>query len=205
VSIAERVGVAHENVFSTDLPLDFFKRTISNVESICEPWPDDAGDAQIDRFFTEGLHPRVKVLMDLIEVVGGRRKTRPIYEILKEENIFPSEVVAVGDSITDWHMLSFVEQSGGLAIAWNANIRALPYATCAVAAINARAIKPLLEAFRQGGRYAVEQLIRALPEPKDPEGPYYHWLDGVHDTEEILNIHGRIREICRGRETAALV
>jgi energy-converting hydrogenase A subunit R len=109
-----------------------------------------------------------------------------------------AQVVVVGDSITDARMLEAVNSGGGLAIAFNANEYALPYATMGLASTNLSDLKVALDAWEEGGRNAVEKMVRK----KEGAGGVgdrgdFQWLKGRTNLEEPLQIHKRIRRIVR--------
>lgn len=143
-----------------------------------------------------------------VRVIGGRRKVIALQgAIIANDGYYLRDAFIVVDSITDWRMAQAVEATGGIALAWNANWYALPWCSCGVAAVDARAVQPLFKAWREGGRTAVREFMESAPEPKDPEnGPYYHWLAGRDEPfqREMLEVHMRLRKICRGAEVAKL-
>ncbi|MCK4697702.1 MAG: hypothetical protein KAT53_05290, partial [Dehalococcoidia bacterium] len=108
---------------------------------------------------------------------------------------FPEQVVVVGDSITDSRMLETVGRAGGLAIAFNANEYALPYATMGLASTNLGDLKIVLNAWEKGGRNAVKQAIEAHGKGKGELK--FQWLEGRDNLEEPLQIHLRIRRQVR--------
>jgi energy-converting hydrogenase A subunit R len=107
-------------------------------------------------------------------------------------------VVVVGDSITDARMLEAVNNAGGLAIAFNANEYALPFATMGLASTNIGDLKPILDAWPEGGKEAVERMVIEKERgggKGDREN--FHWLERRKDFEEPLKIHKRIRRSVR--------
>jgi len=225
-SIAKRVGLATTQVYCTEFPLDRFveragKKDFSLIrkvrKKIVELYNEDltsgVNDVTIqellDPFFWETL-PKTRIgrMIAEMEVMGGRRKVRALEEALHASGKhYLSEAFVVVDSITDFRMAQTVEAAGGIALAWNANWFVIPYASCGVAAVSALAVKPLLHAWRAGGRAAIKEMIENIPESrKSKEGPYYHWLVGKDQAylKEVLKIHKRLRIICRGLETAKL-
>lgn len=222
LSVAERVGVPGERVCCTKLQLDILRRDIGKEdlglirqvrEKVVELYHDNLESGVSDEemlkllspFYWEEL-PKTKFgQMARTEIMGGRRKVRALEKALGD--YYLSEAFVVMDSITDFRMAQVVEAAGGIALAWNANWFLIPWASCGVAAVDARAVKPLFQAWRQGGRPAVREFVEATPQPEDQEaGPYYHWLAGKPDSfqREILTIHKRLRTICRGKEVAKL-
>jgi len=177
-----------------------------------------------DSFFWE-LLPKTEFgqMMFKIKVMGGHRKVGALesavrknaYEkaLLENQGLWADEegylrdAFIIVDSITDSQMARAVEAAGGVAVAWNGNQYIIPYATCGVAAVNARAIGPLFRAWREGGRRAVREVVESMPKPRDSKtGPYYHWLTGrnLGFHQEVLTIHQRLRIACRSAEVARL-
>lgn len=227
LSIAQRVGVQDCQVSCTKFPLDQLhsqtakedfslirrtrKKTVKLYHNELESGVNDKPIQELlDPFFWKKL-PKAQFgqLMAKVEVVGGRRKLRVLEDEVRERGIYLSDIFVVVDSITDFRMAQAVEAAGGIVLAWNGNQYIIPYATCGVAAVDARAIKPLFQAWRKGGRKAVREIVESMPEPENPEtGPHYHWLAGREKDdvfqEEVLAIHKRLRTVCRGVEVAKL-
>lgn len=225
-NIGERLGVSLHDIYSTLCPLEEYRRFVSQEqqkivlsmrEKVVELYVPDLesgkkdGDIKdlLDPFFWHEI-PRTNFsrLMEEIEVNGGRNKLLSLQNALIFSKVnYLKDAIVIGDSITDWRMLRVVEDAGGLAVAWNANQYALPWATCAVAAVDARAMRPIIQEFAKGGRPAVREWIETVPAPFDPdEGAYYHWIAGKKESElqDILAIHKKMRTACRGAETARL-
>lgn len=224
LSIAKRIRVPVEQVYCTRFPLDQLRKKVMDrvfirhvrkraVEFYCDDLESGVKDAEmrkvLDPFFLKYL-PGTELgqAMTKVKVMGGRRKVWALEEAVQANNGFHlGNAFVVGDSVTDFRMAQAVEAAGGIALAWNANWYILPYATCGVAAADAQAVKPLFEAWQEGGRAAVRKVIEAMPEPQNPEiGPYYQWLVGRNNKfhRRALSVHKRLRMICRGVETAKL-
>lgn len=224
LSVAKRIGVPRELVYCTRFPLDQLRKKVTDkalicqvrkraVELYCDDLESGVNDAEmrkvLDSFFLESL-PKTELgqAMTEVKVMGGRRKVWALEQLLQVNGEFHlRDAFIVGDSVTDFRMAQAVEAAGGIALAWNANRYVLPYASCGVAAIDARAVKPLFQAWREGGRAAVREFAESAPQPEDPEsGPYYHWLAGSGEgfKEEMLKIHTELRRACRGAEVAKL-
>lgn len=227
LSIAERVGLPSERVYCTRFPLDQLRTGIGTeeltlVREIREKaiglFREDLESGASDKGMWNLLNPfyrrelpktRLTQAIAGVKVMGGRRKLWALEEAIQASgNFHLSEAFVVVDSITDWRMAQAVEAAGGIALAWNANWYALPWCSCSVAAVDARAVRPLFKAWREGGRPAVREFVESAPEPEDSEsGPYYHWLDGKGERfagDVVLPIHQRLRTICRGKEVAKL-
>ena len=227
LSIAQRAGVPDWQVSCTKFPLDQFrnqtakedfslirkarKKAVKLYHNKLESGVNDKPIQELlDPFFWKRL-PKAKFgqVMAKVEVMGGRRKLKTLEDEIRERGIYLSDIFTVVDSITDFRMAQAVEAGGGIALVWNGNRFIIPYATCGVAAVDARAVKPIFQAWRDGGRKAVREIVESIPEPENPEtGPHYHWLAGREKDdvfqEEVLAIHKRLRTVCRGVEVAKL-
>ncbi len=95
---------------------------------------------------------------DIVNVVGGGRKVDRIKEVVKKEGAQLSDVVYVGDSITDDKANQFVKNNGGLSIAVNGDKFAIRNATVAIATVDMREIKQITDAWQIGGVENVKNL-----------------------------------------------
>jgi energy-converting hydrogenase A subunit R len=206
--IAQRVGISPENLACTQFSLARYlsqarKEELSVVEEIeqeilaMKPGDDESMKQRLDRFFWEEV-PKTSLGVALREVkpVGGRRKVEALKRFAQAYGQSLEQVVVIGDSITDARMLEAVNAARGLAIAFNANEYALPYATMGLASTNLADLKLALEAWQEGGRKAVERTVREKAGgAADREN--FHWLADGSDLEEPLKIHKRIRRLVR--------
>jgi len=154
---------------------------------------------RLDLFYWKEL-PKTNLgrLVQQVQPVGGQRKVEALRHFADaQKQPFPNWVV-IGDSITDFKMLQAVEQAGGLAIAFNANEYALPYATIGLASTHLDDLKPVLEAWEKGKRLAVEKLVREKEKAGgNGDRDYFHWLAGIKSIAAPLEVHKRIRSIVR--------
>lgn len=210
-SIADRIGVPHDRVACTRLPLEEMRARIApeDRELVLEvqerllsipPSAEEEVNRVCDVFFWADLPARpLGRLVEQVKVVGGSRKTAALSGFAERFGVESGRVVAVGDSITDFKMLSVVDQAGGMAIVFNGNEYALPYGTCGVAAPDLRAILPVVEAFIENGRPGAGSLVGELASlPVPEEGPVYHWLPGA-DTDKVIPAHKKFRKLLRGQ------
>ncbi len=208
--IAHRLGIFSQNVACTSFPLDKFSKELSKedfryLETMEKdilsrhPIDDDWIKKRLDRFYWKEL-PKTNLgrLIKQVQPVGGQRKVDALRHFAKAQKQPLSNWVVVGDSITDFKMLQAVDQAGGLAIAFNANEYALPYATMGLASTHLDDLWPVLEAWKKGKRSAVEKLVKEKEKAggNDDRG-YFHWLAGIKDIAAPLEIHKRIRRIVR--------
>ncbi len=208
--IAQRVDIFSNNLACTTFPLYRYrnlvsKEDISLMEQIeqeilaMKPEDDENMKKRLDRFFwLEMSEKSLGVALREVRPMGGRRKVEALEGFAQACGESLEQVVVVGDSITDARMLEAVNSAGGLAIAFNANEYALPYATIGLASTNLGDLKVALDAWQEGGREAVEKVVTEKEKAGaagDREN--FHWLEGRKDIKVPLGVHKRIRRVVR--------
>lgn len=209
-SIARRLNIFSQNVACTSFPLDkFFKmlckedfkyletieREILTKDSIDDAWIKK----RLDQFYwLELSKTNLSQILEQVKPVGGQRKVEALGRFARAQGKPLSEWVVVGDSITDFKMLQAVDQARGLAIAFNANEYALPYATMGLASTHLDDLWPVLEAWKKGKRTLVEKLVKEKERTGgNGDRRHFHWLVGIKDISIPLKTHKRIRHIVR--------
>ena len=211
VHITQKFGIYAHNVAGTPFPLDKFHATLrkedatllqqteQDILTMSPVDDDDKIKQRLDYFFWEKL-PTTDLGMAIKEVkpVGGRRKVAALNKFADTYEQPLSKWVVIGDSITDFRMLQTVEEAGGLAIAFNANEYALPYATMSLASTSISDLMEVSEAWQKGGRRGVEKVVREKGEIGGAgDRGYFHWLSGSKDIDEVIEVHRRIRRLVR--------
>jgi energy-converting hydrogenase A subunit R len=118
-------------------------------------------------------------------------------EIAASHSMTPGEVVVVGDSITDSAMLGRVRDVGGIAIVFNGNEYAVPYANIALCGTDIGLVWGFANAHACGGG-AIELACRLEQEYRDD--PRVDSLVGA-DADKIATVveaHKRFRKLVRG-------
>ncbi|HDH27727.1 MAG TPA: hypothetical protein ENH13_01190 [Euryarchaeota archaeon] len=213
-SVGRRLGVAGRDIASTGLDLGEFTLdsdvhdALRQIEKkVLEGGLSSDVIAMLDElYFGSGLFQQIGV-----EVVGGQRKVDALLRFAAEAGEDVSDVVAVGDSITDYKMLREVSDAGGLAIAFNANKYCLPYADIGVATLDGRAVLPIIGAFISSGRRGALQKAAELESDitvLESEGydyllelespPVYSVIAENKDLKGILAVHRDMRMKVRG-------
>jgi len=209
--ITQKLGIFTHNIACTAFPLDKLRITLSEEDSrllqqaeqdilkMHPPADDDKIKQSLDRFFWEKL-PNTDLGSAIKEVkpVGGRRKVAALNKFADKYEQPLSDWVVIGDSITDFRMLQAVDKAGGLAIAFNANEYALPYATMGLASSSIKDLMEVLEVWQRGQRSGVERIVREK-EKRGGTGDrnYFHWLSGKDNIDDIVKIHKQIRHLVR--------
>ncbi len=214
--ITQRLGIPTQNVACTSFPLNKISQLLSQddftlLEQMEKQIPnlsymvDDDIKKLLDHFYWQQL-PQTQSGKMVIEVkpIGGTRKVKALQHFAAKTGELLSHWVAVGDSITDFNMLHAVDNTGGLAISFNANEYALPYSTMSLASTRLDDLWVILETWSKGDRSVVEKMVREKEEIGG-EGTrgHFHWLAGTNDITEPLKIHSRIRRLVR-KEAAKL-
>ena len=211
IHITHKLGIYAHNVACTSFPLDKFRATLGREDSALlqqteqdiltmSPVDDDDRIKQrLDYFFWEKL-PSIDLgtAMKEVKPVGGRRKVAALNKFADTYEQPLSKWVAIGDSITDSRMLQAVEEAGGLAIAFNANEYALPYATMSLASTSISDLMKVSEAWQKGGRRGAEKIVREKEKIGGTgDRGYFHWISGSKDINEVIEVHKRIRRLVR--------
>jgi energy-converting hydrogenase A subunit R len=122
---------------------DFSSKDRETIERLDEIFWAKISDMEIGRILTD------------VVPVGGREKVEAIHDSLRRTGRDLSELIYVGDSITDAEALALVRQGGGLAVSFNGNRYALKSAEVACLSESARPIAAIAKAFQQGGKQEV--------------------------------------------------
>ncbi len=211
IRITHKLGIYAHNVACTPFPLDKFRVTLCKEDSTLlqqteqdiltmSPVDDDDRIKQrLDYFFWEKLPTTdLGVAIKEVKPVGGRRKVAALNKFADAYDQPLSKWVVIGDSITDFRMLQAVEEAGGLAIAFNANEYALPYATMSLASTSISDLTEVLAAWQKGQRTRVEKVVKEKGKIGGTgDRGYFHWLSGSKDIDEVIEIHKRIRRLVR--------
>ncbi len=211
--ITQKLDIYAHNVACTAFPLDKFRATLSPEEKglmqqaeddilTMKPVDDDERIKQsLDKFFLEKL-PATELGKAIREVkpVGGRRKVAALNRFADKYLEPLSNWVVIGDSITDFRMLQAVEEAKGLAIAFNANEYALPYATMSLASTHISDLQTVLEAWQKKRRGWTERVVKYKEKWRGKEDKhYFHWLAGrkAKDIDDIIEVHKNFRHMVR--------
>ncbi len=187
-SIGERVGISKDNIYCTKFPLDEYREydiDLRDEEEKILALEESEIEAYFNEFY-ETLDSAIKKIIEDTTVVGGKYKTEAIHTILTRENGEMENVVAIGDSITDFKMLKAVKEGGGVSIVFNGNEYAIPHAAYAYAG---RSLMPLASFIEAPDKQAFIQRWNG-------EGQFHLVSD---DNKKIITIHKKYRNLMRGK------
>jgi energy-converting hydrogenase A subunit R len=201
-NIAKMVGVPRKNVYCTKLRLSSnpeARKLTENVErELLKVRGEEDMISLLDSFYWEKLPRAGYNVLEKMRVIGGSRKTDALMEIAKNAGKNLEEVVAVGDSITDFKMLEKVREEGGVALVFNGNEYAIPYANVSLASLDLRFLYLITSAFPDTDSVLStaekwELLSEGLPFS-------IHCLSGAsrRKIERVIEIHKKYRREARG-------
>ncbi|MFQ6074940.1 MAG: HAD hydrolase family protein [Candidatus Bathyarchaeia archaeon] len=117
---------------------------------------------RLDKIFWDEIsNMESGIILREVNPIGGYEKAEAIFDIVKRLGVNLSDVMYVGDSITDVQALRSVKEVGGLAVSFNGNIYAVKEADVAVLSDNTYVMSIIAEAFNRGGKEYVLSLIEA--------------------------------------------
>jgi energy-converting hydrogenase A subunit R len=211
IHITQKLGIYAHNVACTPFPLNKLRATLGQEDLKLlqqaeadilkmRPVADDKRIKQsLDKFFWQGI-PKTNLgaAISRVKPVGGRRKVAALNKFAEAYEQPLSSWVVVGDSITDFRMLEAVEEAKGLAIVFNGNEYALPYATMSLASTLITDLLEVLETWQKSQRGGVEKLVKQKEKAGGTgDTSYFHWLSGRKNIGEVIKIHKRIRRVVR--------
>ncbi|MEA1993311.1 MAG: HAD hydrolase family protein [Euryarchaeota archaeon] len=186
-AIGKRVEISEKNIYCTEFPIDEYLQHDIDLEDT-EKRILSLTDRGLEMFFNnfyKNLDEKIRKIIEKTTVRGGRHKTVAIYEILKKENAEMDDIVAIGDSITDFKMLKEVKEKGGISIVFNGNKYAIPHAEFAYAGTNLLPLASFIKAENK----------KEFIENWTGKGHFHYVNDNMG---EIAAIHKKYRKIMRG-------
>ncbi|TET47983.1 hypothetical protein E3J59_01305 [Candidatus Aerophobetes bacterium] len=116
---------------------------------------------RLDEIFFHEI-PRMSCgrILEEVKPLGGEEKAKAILDSVRKTGSTPSEVMYIGDSITDVEALNLVRKAGGVAISFNGNHYALRAARVACISPHFLPLKILGEIFYKEGKEGVEKTLR---------------------------------------------
>jgi energy-converting hydrogenase A subunit R len=180
-NVGRKLGVPENKIICTNLSLKLLRKVLSKTlrekkalpkeyldtvkkaeEDIIELYSDiDNTELIVNRLDDFFFHQLRALGYDIFttRVIGGERKAEAVREIAKEKGEEPSDVIAVGDSITDYKMLKEVATHGGISVVFNGNEYAVPYANVGLASVDIRFLHIVCNAFVRGGKGEVMEVV----------------------------------------------
>jgi len=181
-AVGARLGFDAQHIFSTELDLDRYPLSPAEKEELLRlqqeivaaadlELPPEAASPQnlppgvqdavelCDRIFWERIPEMdIGVIYREVNPVGGPDKARALEESLKRTDLKMSDVIFVGDSITDVQAFAAVRAGGGLGVSFNGNRHAVKAAEVSIIADNAWPVALVASVFHLWGKEGVMEL-----------------------------------------------
>jgi len=104
-----------------------------------------------------------KILKE-VNPLGGKEKAKALLNSLRKKGGKLTELMYIGDSITDVEALNLTNQEGGVAISFNGNAYALKAAEIACISPHTLPLEVLAKVFYEDGKKGVLRLVETWPE-----------------------------------------
>ncbi|MFX1477641.1 MAG: HAD hydrolase family protein [Promethearchaeota archaeon] len=157
-TVTAALDISKDHVYCTELNLKKLKSGLQNIEQevetllkiIFQKYIDNNQDLnsvleELNNFFWSREESEYIKLMNQVKVRGGKRKEVAIEDISKRTGVEISEMIALGDSITDIDMLQRLNIEGGIAVSFNGNRFSLRRANIAVTTPNSLGVLPIFQ------------------------------------------------------------
>lgn len=157
-NVSSALQIPRDHVYCTDLNVHDLKEDLSNInyevniliKEIYQKYIDNNKDlnsviGDLNNFFWKNKNSEYIKVMNRVKVRGGKRKELAVEEISKRTGISISEMIVLGDSITDINMLQRVNDEGGAAISFNGNRFSAKYANIAINTPNSMGVLPIFQ------------------------------------------------------------
>jgi len=110
-------------------------------------------------FWKEIFNMKAGEMLKEVNPIGGLEKTNSVKDIAERTKVEISDVMYVGDSITDVEPFRFVRRAGGLTVSFNGNCYAVREAEIAVMSYHTRITTMLAAIFNRFGKQKVLDLV----------------------------------------------
>ena len=192
------------------------ERAEKDILKLYPPKDDEKLKSILDRFFfDEILRTELGRVIEDMSVVGGERKVKAVKDVADENDKDLSEIIVIGDSITDFKMLQSVRERKGIAVVFNGNEYAVPYANVGLAGTDMRFMQVVTDAWSKGRRESVIEAVKSwekgiesvssklVPDElktivNEGAKACFHYLEGDVDLESVIRVHKEFRKAIRG-------
>lgn len=188
-ALCNLTGFPYENTYSTKLDIDSRPISIQDkkrLQELVKTINHNPEFETLDEIFWKEI-PGMEIgkLISEVETVGGEGKNVAVKNILNKHGFEASDVMYVGDSITDVQPLEFTKNEGGLSVSFNGNEYAIREAEVAVISDNTTIIPILADLFKRFGKDDIIEFIEEFR--KDPKSALHNNRIHPNLREKIQN------------------
>ena len=157
-NVTSSLNISKDHVYCTNLNIQQLKKGLRNIDEtvnvlvkeLFQKYLDnnkmlDSVIDDLNNLFWKGEESDYLKIMNQVEVRGGKRKELAIEDIANRTGIPISNMIAVGDSITDINMLQRLKDENGIAISFNGNKYTAERSNIAVTTPNNLGVLPVFE------------------------------------------------------------
>lgn len=157
-NVTGALNISKDHVYSTNLNIQQLKKGLANIDKttnvlvkeLFQKYLDnnkklDSVIKDLNKFFWEGEESDYIKVMNQVEVRGGKRKELAIEDISNRTGVPISNMIALGDSITDINMLQRLKDEEGIAVSFNGNKYTAERANIAITTPNNLGVLPVFE------------------------------------------------------------
>ncbi len=239
-ALCKATGFDFSNTYSTYIDLDRWKLSVTEKDYIMSltykisslpeiTWDNNAksiDDLSIevqeaisildDIIWHEVKNLEVGKIVDEVTTIGANEKAKALMDIAKKNSVGLSDIMYVGDSITDVEAFRLLNTNNGLSVSFNGNKYAVNEAQLIVAAPDTSILTLLGILYAKGGKDKVLEVVRTL----SCNGDYSFDDEGldikissqvaianksdIEDIEKYINLSLKMRTTVRGAAIAAL-
>lgn len=167
-ALCNLTGFPFENTYSTQLDIAKYPLTLLELQKLKGLRKDIMKNPSFDnleKIFWEIISQmKIGRIFREVKPIGGEGKKEAVEDIIKKFKFKPSDLLYVGDSITDVQPLRFALEEGGLAISFNGNEYAIKETEIAVLADNTLPISILADLFNKSGKEEVIGFVESFKE-----------------------------------------
>ena len=157
-SVAKFLSIPQDHVYCTELNLKKANKSFLNIKSDVDFLVKNIFQQfltnnkklssvleNLNEFFWSKRESDYIKAMNQVKVRGGTRKELAVETISKKTGVPISEIIALGDSITDINMLQRIKDEGGIAVSFNGNRFTVGRANVAITTVNNLGTLPIFE------------------------------------------------------------
>lgn len=191
-ALCDLIDFPFENTYSTSLDIDECSINSDDKEKLKEYRKiiiENPDFEVIDKVFWEDiLELPIHEIMKNVNPVGGEGKKEAVLDIASKFGFQNSDIMYVGDSITDVEPLRFAKEHGGLAISFNGNEFAIRAAEIAIMADNTIMISIIADLFNKFGKEEVMNFIKSYMDNQEMAITKYSIEDGLKEKIKQVNL-----------------
>jgi energy-converting hydrogenase A subunit R len=168
-NVTAALKIPKDRVYCTELNIQELKKGVLNIEKeveillkqIFQKYLKNNKDlssvlTDLNHFFWEGeISDYIKV-MNQVKVRGGKRKEVAVEDISNRTGVAISQMIAIGDSITDINMLQRLTVEDGISVSFNGNRFSLKKANLAVTTPNNLGMLPIFQSHKNISQFLKE-------------------------------------------------